>query len=141
MLTTTSQLISHHKAMEQQQADLYSVLAEKYPEHSEVFQRLGKDSIKHMEMVQRAYREGVTDAFELAFLATPISEEEYKLVKQIDDLSDAARTMLRNEETIIKFCQEAAVNSGNLLPDVPETFLRLVKRKMKNLEALKEIGG
>ncbi|MGW8181188.1 MAG: hypothetical protein ACWGQW_20855 [bacterium] len=141
MLTTTSQLISHHKAIEEQQSGLDSVLAEEHPEHRDAFLRLGKDSLKHMEMVQRAYREGVTDAFEVGFLATPINEEDYRLAEPMDCLSDAVNVMVSNEETIIRFCEEAAINSGNLLPDVPETFMRLVKRKKKNLETLKEIGG
>ncbi|TRO51299.1 hypothetical protein E2P71_09295 [Candidatus Bathyarchaeota archaeon] len=141
MLTTTSQLISHHKAIEEQQSCLYSVLAGEHPEHSDVFMKLGKDSLKHLEMVQRAYREGVTDAFEVGFLAKPINENEYVLIKPMGGLADAVKVMLSNDKTIIRFCEEAAVNSGNLLPDVPETFMRLVKRKKKNLDTLKEMGG
>jgi len=141
LLTTTSQLISHHNAIEEQQSGLYSALTKEHPEHSDAFMKLGKDSLKHLEMVQRAYREGVTDAFEVGFLAKPINEKDYTLMKPLGGLAEAVKVMLSNEETIIKFCENAAVNSGNLLPDLPETFMRLVKRKKKNLEILREMGG
>ena len=137
MLKTTSQLLSHHQVIEQRQAELYSALSEKYPEHGDDFKKLSRDSLKHMEMAQRAYREGVTDAFEVGFLADPIDTDNYKLVEPQGGLADAVKTMIMNEETVIRFCVDAATSSSKLLPDVPETFMRLVKRKKKNIELLR----
>ena len=139
MLSTTSQLLSHHQAIEKKQVELYSALAEKYPRYGSVFKKLGDDSLKHMEMAQRAYREGVTDAFEVGFLADPLDTDNYRLREPTGDLGEAVRDMIMNEETVIRFCVDAASNSSNLLPDVPETFIRLVKRKKKSIEKLGEI--
>jgi hypothetical protein len=139
LLSTTSQLLSHHQSIEKKQAELYSALAEKYPQYSPVFKKLGDDNVKHMEMAQRAYREGVTDAFEVGFLADPLDTDNYRLREPTGDLAEAVRDMIMNEETVIRFCMDAASNSGNLLPDVPETFIRLVKRKKKSIEKLGEI--
>jgi hypothetical protein len=140
VLKTTSQLLSHHQVIEKKQAELYSTLSANYPEQSESFNKLEKDSLKHMEMAQRAYREGVTDAFEVGFLANPMDEENYQLLEPKGELAEAVKTMILNEETTIKFCEDAASNSSKLLPDVPETFERLVKRKKKNIELLREIA-
>ena len=140
MLKTTSQLLSHHQAIEEKQSETYSMLAEKYPQHADLFNGLARDSRRHMDMAQRAYREGVTDAFEVGFLADPIDPDGYVLITPEGDLSAVVETMIDNEETVIRFCSDAALNSSTLLPDVPETFMRLVKRKKRSIEKLKEIA-
>jgi len=79
VLKTTSQLLSFHKTIEKKQAALYSTLAKKYPQYAEVFDKQEKDSLRQMDMAQRAYREEVTDAFEVGFLADPLDPEKYRL--------------------------------------------------------------
>ena len=139
MLQTTSQLLSKHQAIEEKMADLFNSLAEKYPEHTQVFEKLAKDSLRHRDMALRAYREGVTDAFEVGFLANPLNPEDYLLKEPMGALSEDAGTMISNMEVVIRFCIDAANNTSTLLPDVPETFERLVKRKKRGIEQLKEI--
>ena len=139
MLQTTSQLLSYHQRIEEQQAALHQRFAQKYPQHADVFERLAKDNHRHRDMSQRAYREGVTDAFEVGFLANPLATEEYVLVESDGDLLTDVVTMISNEEIIIRFCRDAASSSSKLLPDVPETFERLVKRKKRGIERLKEL--
>lgn len=90
-------------------------------------------------MALRAYREGVTDAFEVGFLANPLNPDDYVLKEPMGDLSEDAGIMISNMEVVIRFCVDAANNTSTLLPDVPETFERLVKRKKRGIEPLKEI--
>lgn len=139
MLRTTSQLLSLHQSIEEENAEYYFGLVEKYSEYADLFTKLAKDSLRFTEIAQRAYREGVTDAFEVGFLATTLDTGDYKLEKPDGSLSDDIQTMIANEEKIIKFCLDAASNSSKLLPDVPETFQRLVKRKNRSIKRLKEI--
>ncbi len=139
MLKTTSQLLSHHQSLEETQAEYHDALAERYPEHAEVFSKLAKDNRRHMDMAQRAYREGVTDAFEVGFLVEELTPENYTLEEPSGDLAASLATMIGNEERIIAFCMDAASNSSKLLPDVPETFERLVKRKKRSIESLEEL--
>ena len=139
MLQTTSQLLSYHQQLEEQQATLYQKLAQKYPQHADVFEKLAKDSLRHRDMAQRAYREGVTDAFEVGFLANPLATEEYVVTGSEEDLTTDIVTMIFNEEIIIRFCLDASSSSSKLLPDVPETFERLVKRKKRGIERLREL--
>ena len=140
MLKTTSQLLSHHQSLEETQAEYHTALAEKYPEHSDVFNKLAKDNRRHMDMAQRAYREGVTDAFEVGFLAEELDPAKYRLVEPKGDFTTEVKTMISNEEKIIAFCGDAASNSSKLLPDVPETFERLVKRKKRSIEKMRELA-
>ena len=140
MLQTTSQLLSKHQAIEEKIADLFNTLAEKHPTHAQVFEKLAKDSLRHRDMALRAYREGVTDAFEVGFLANPLDSDGYVLMEPMGELSEDAGTMISNMEIVIQFCTDAANNSSTLLPDVPETFMRLVKRKKRSIEKLKELA-
>ncbi len=136
MLRTMSQLLRHHRSMEEEQASYHNLLADSYPEHGEFFSRLGKDNLRHMEMAQRAYREGVTDAFEVGFLDEPADPEDYILTEPKGGLRESIRVMITNEEQIINYCVDVASNSSTLLPDVPETFMRLVKRKKRNIKKM-----
>jgi len=139
VLKTTSQLLGYHKTIEEKQAEIYLELAKKYPEHADVFNRFGRDSLRNRDIAQRAYREGVTDAFEVGFLVDPLNSDYYALITPDGELSKVVEAVIANEETVIRFYLDAASNSSNLLPDLPETFERLIKRKRKNLEKLKDI--
>ncbi len=137
MLRTTSQILSLHSQLEEAQSTQYSDLAKRFPEHEESFNRLAKENIRHRDMALRAYREGVTDAFEVGFLAEPINPDDYMLNDPSGDLGKA----IGNEEVLIRFCLDVASSSSELIPDLPETFERLVKRKKRRIKQLEEIIG
>lgn len=139
MLKTTSQLLSHHRSIEEKQAKHYTNLAKKHPEFEEVFNKLGKENIRHIEIAQRAYREGVTDAFEVGFLSTPLDPVNYLIKEPKNEVKESIKILIENEKTIIGFCMKAASNSSILLPDLSETFERLVKRKNRSIEKLRNI--
>lgn len=135
MLRTTSQVLSYHAELEETLSRQYSELASRQPEHEETYNRLAKENLRHRDMALRAYREGVTDAFEVGFLAEPLNPEDYTLKDSPNDLKKA----VENEETLIKFCLDVASSSSELIPDLPETFERLVKRKKRRIQRLEEI--
>jgi rubrerythrin len=137
VLRTTSQILSHHAELEETQSKQYSELAKQLPEHQEELNRLAKENLRHRDMASRAYREGVTDAFEVGFLAEPLNPDDYSLIDPLEDL----RKAVGNEETLIRFCLDVASSSSELIPDLPETFERLVKRKKRRIKRLEEIIG
>ena len=138
MLRTTSQIISHHAWLEEDSADGYRALAEHYPDHRDAFNRLADENRRHMARVERAYRFGVTDAYEVGITSTQMDPGEYKLEDYNgESLAEDLATAIRNEETMIRFCLDAAKTSGELLPDLPDTFDYLVKRKRKRVELLR----
>jgi hypothetical protein len=134
LLKTTSQLISHYKEIEEKQAALYTVLAKKYPQYSDQFEKLAKSCLRHMEIAQRTYREGITDAFEVGFLANQLDPEKYMLNNLEGTFSEEIKTIIDNEERIISFCKHATTNSSKLIPDLIETFERIIKIKKKNID-------
>ena len=135
MFRTTSQVLSHHSHLEEAQSSQYIELAKRFTVHEETFRGLAKENLRHRDMALRAYREGVTDAFEVGFLAEPLNPDDYEL----DDPSGDLKKTVSNEEVLIRFCQDVASSSSELIPDLPETFERLVKRKKRRIQRLEEI--
>ena len=140
MLRTTSQIISHHARLETESADGYRALAEHYPDHRDTFNRLAEENQRHKARVERAYRFGVTDAYEVGITPNQLNPGDYALEEfSGESPSEDLATALRNEETMIRFCLDAAKTSGELLPDLPDTFDYLVKRKRKRVELLRSL--
>ncbi len=137
MLRTTSQIISHHARLETESTEGYRALAEHYPDHRDTFNRLADENQRHKARVERAYRFGVTDAYEVGITSTQLDPKKYQLEDYTgESLSEDLAAALRNEETLIRFCLDAAKTSGELLPDLPDAFDYLVKRKRKRVELL-----
>ena len=140
MLRTTSQIIGHHAEIEKKSAEGYRALAQRYPEHRDVFNRLADENHRHMARVERAYRLGVTDAFEVGITPNQLDPGDYALEEFTGESpSEDLATALRNEETVIRFCLDAAKTSGELLPDLPDTFDQLVRGKRKRVELLRSL--
>ena len=139
MLRTTSQVLSLHSNLEETQYSQYGELAKRFTEHEETFSGLAKENLRHRDMALRAYREGVTDAFEVGFLAEPLSPDDYELNEPPSGLKEALKTVINNEEVSIRFCLDVASSSSELIPDLPETFERLVKRKKRRINRLEKL--
>jgi rubrerythrin len=140
VLRTTSQIISHHAGLERGSAEGYRKLAERYPDHQDSFIGLADENHRHMARVERAYRLGVTDAYEVGITPTQLDPGDYVLEEYSgESLEEDLATALRNEETMMRFCLDAAKTSGELLPDLPDTFDYLVKRKGKRVELLRSL--
>jgi rubrerythrin len=138
VLRTTSQIISYHTRLEEESAEAYKALAQRYPDHREVFNKLADENQRHMARVEKAYRFGVTDAYEVGITSTQLDSGKYQLEEYTgESFSEDLATALRNEETMIRFFLDAAKTSGELLPDLLDTFDYLVKRKKRRVELLR----
>ena len=140
MLRTTSQIISYHSELEKKSAEGYRVMAEQYHEYRDKFTRLADENHRHLVRVKRAYRLGITDAFEVGIMPNQLDPGNYSLEEFTGkSLSEDVATAVRNEETMIRFCLNAAKTSGELLPDLPDTFEYLVRSKRKRVELLRNL--
>lgn len=139
MLRTTSQVLSHHSQLEEAQSSYYDQAAKELAEHADLFLSHSKESQRQRDMAQRAYREGVTDAFEVGFLAEPLDPDDYSLSEPVGSLSETVETLIGNEHVLVRFCEDVASGSSELIPDLPETFERIVKRKKRNIRRLEEL--
>ena len=140
VLNTTSQLISFHTELENKTAEYYHTLANLYPEYSNTFIKLAEENKKHKEQVITAYRLGVTDAFEVGFSTNPLDPANYKLtLKGTGTRTKDIYTAVENEKKVITFCLDAIKTSNELLPDIPNTFEYLIRRKKKRIKLLSEL--
>jgi rubrerythrin len=129
LLKTTSQLISFHGKLEDSLSTQLKSLADRHPDLSEKLYELAEENTRHKEMVQRVYREGVTDAFEVGFLTNPLNEDEYIINLLEGNIEKAVKKAIENEDSAIRFCRDAAEKGSQLIPNLSQTFKSLIKRK------------
>jgi hypothetical protein len=139
VIRTTSQLISLHAKLEEEAAEQLRALAQRNPEKAEALNRLADENIQHRDTVTRVYREGVTDAFEVGYMSKPLNEGDYAINELEGPLNEAVKTALLNEDAIIRFCLDASRDANQLIPNLPQTFSRLAKRKEKRRALLESL--
>ena len=139
-LRTTSQIITHYTKMEDDTAENYRQIAQLFSAYHDLFNNLAVETLKHRDRVIRAYRQGVTDAFEVGFNPNPINPDQF-IVKAISNttLNDVLETSIQNEETTIRFCEKASKSSGELLPDLPDTLEYVIRKKRERIKHLSSI--
>jgi len=144
VLRTASSLVGFYSSMEEALARFYEELArrEEFSGHREALLALSGESLRHRDMVQRAYREGVTDAYEVGYMRGTLDEGDYTLDTELKENmtgSDLVRRAVELEETSRRFCLDAARSSGELLADLPHTFERVARRKGRRIEELESL--
>ena len=144
MLNTTSMFITFHGRLEDSIKDFYENLAsnEIYGGVGDVFLALARENGKHKEMVMRAYREVITDAFEGGFPLKILDEEDYKLRTEMSEeieFSDILKRAVEIEEKSRKFCKDAANSTKGLMADVPQAFEWVSKRKTRRIGSLESL--
>jgi len=141
-LTTTSAIISFYNNLEDRVVRFYEELAtnENNISNTNVFQTFADESKKQKDMVNRRYREVITDAFEAGFSFSGLNEDDYKIDTELsDDLtySDVLQMAIKIEETLLKFCTDASKSSKVLLTDIAQVFESVARKKSERKELLK----
>jgi len=104
----------------------------------DTFLSLAKDTHKHKEMVERAYREAITDALEACF-AFAMNDGDYTLNTDVSKdarYPDVVRQAIEIEEGQCKFCLDASEKSSCLMSDVTQAFARVAKKKLSHITTL-----
>jgi len=144
-LNTASAIISFYAKLEDQVANFYEQLAnvESYSAGKETFRDLAKENRRHKELVERTYREVITDALEACF-AFSMNESHYiidtDIVKKMSYL-DAIRRAIEIEEKGHRFCLDASEKSKSLMSDLPQAFARVAKKKLSRVARLRSLLG
>ena len=104
----------------------------------DTFLSLAKDTNRHKEMVERAYREVITDALEACF-AFAMNEGDYAINTDVPKdarYPDILRKAIELEERQYKFCVDASQKSSCLMSDVTQAFARVAKKKLSHITTL-----
>lgn len=142
-LTTASEVVRFATELEGRNEEFYALLAERYPQGKEVFDRFARESKKNGVQVQRAYNEVVTDAIETAYSFDQLDVAEDLGGANLPEglsLSDAINHAKRVEEEIIAFYRSSAEMSKGLLADVPRTFERIARKRKEREEKLSRLS-
>lgn len=143
-LNTASAVMSFYSRLEERIAGFYSDLAsdDKYSWGRETFLTFAKECRRQREMVLRAYRETITDAFEAGFSFTALDVSDYEMNLELtEDLSftDILKTAIDIEDKSYKFCNDVSESSGALLADIAQVFEWVAVRKAKRKQILQSL--
>jgi len=147
-LQTASSVISFAKRLEEEAAQFYQDLSQKYAEAKDIFLSFAKENSKNVIQIERAYYGVVTDAIESCF-AFDMESDAYIVETALAEnasYTDALDKAIDLEEKIGGFYSDAAEQSKTLMADVPRAFTLIAKKRAKRRAELssllaKEGGG
>jgi hypothetical protein len=93
---------------------------------------------RHKELIERTYREVITDALEACF-AFGIDDKKYTVNDNVSTgaaYQHAVQKAIEIEELDMKFCLDASEKSKHLMSDVPQAFSRLANKKQNRITEL-----
>jgi len=138
-LITASAIVSFFSKVEEDCAKLYEKLAERFAEAKESFLSFARESEKNKKAIESAYYGVISDKYEACFIE-PLNTDNYAIKLEIPEgasYAEALQTLLQTEESLQKFCADAAKSIGSLVPDVSWTFNRISKRRAERVAKLK----
>jgi len=131
VINTCSQVMSLAKELENQSANFYKDLSEKFAKEKDLFLSFAEENGNYVTQIERAYYGVITDAFEGCF-AFNINPEDYLLKTELTEKasdSEALAKAMEIEEKMIRFYSDAAEQSKSLMADVPRAFKMVVKKR------------
>ena len=137
-LHTSAEIISFARKLENESANFYKILSQKYAKDEDVFLSFAKENGKNVLQIERAYYGVITDAIEGCF-AFDIESEAYVVEATLAEdasYSDALGKAIELEEKIGEFYADAAEQSKSYMADVPRAFMLIVKKRNNRVAKL-----
>ncbi len=141
-IATASAIINLVERFEDNAADFYQELAQKYPTNKEAFLAYAEESKKNKVHVVRTYRETITDALEACFSFEGLNPKDYEVKASLGEkttLSEALKMAVDLEDKASKFYVKVADLSKNLLATIPAAFRKVAQRRNNRKLALKSL--
>ena len=130
-LHTASESITFAKKLENDSANFYEGLAQRYGKDTQTFLSFARENKKYIAQIERTYYEAITDAIEGCF-AFDIDPNDYTFkimilegVSYIEILNQAVQT----ENTIMKFYMDIANQSRGLMVDISRVFAMVARKR------------
>ena len=142
-LHTASEAISFARKLENESANFYQDLSQRYAQNEDVFLSFAKENEKNMTNIERAYYGVITDAIEGCF-AFDINPDEYTFKTELAEkasYSDALDKAVEIEEKVINFYSTAAEQSKSYMADVPRAFTMVAKKRDNRRAKLRSLLG
>ncbi len=142
-IATASAIINLVERFEDNAADFYQKLAQKYPKNREAFLSFAEESKKNKVLVVRTYRETITDALEACFSFEGLNPKDYEAKvspSEKTNLSEALKMAIELEDKASKFYIKVA-DLSNLLATIPAAFRKVAQRRSNRKQALESLLG
>jgi hypothetical protein len=142
MPVTASAVMSFAQRLEEDSAAFYRQLAQRWPEHAELFLEFAKECEKSKIHLTRTYQERITDALEACFCFEGMDLESHwaEAATAADlGLGDAIAVAVGLEDRASVFYQEVAQRSQSLLATIPRAFLRASRVRDKRKSELQSM--
>ena len=142
MPVTASAVMSLAQRLEEDSAAFYRQLAQRWPEHAELFLEFAKECEKSKIHLTRTYQETITDALEACFCFEGMDLESHwaEAATAADlGLGDAIAVAVGLEDRASVFYQEVAQRSQSLLATIPRAFLRASRVRDKRKSELQSM--
>jgi len=130
-LHTASESITFAKKLENDSANFYEGLAQRYGKDTQTFLSFARENKKYIAQIERTYYEAITDAIEGCF-TFDIDPNDYTFkimilegVSYIEILNQAVQT----ENTIMKFYMDIANQSRGLMVDISRVFAMVARKR------------
>lgn len=138
-LHTSAEVISFAKRLENDSAEFYESLSQKYTEDKDTFLSFVRENKNYITLIERAYYGVISDAIEGCF-AFEINPTDYIFSTEMaKNASDAINKAIEIEQQIVKFYTETAKQSKALMADVPITFNQIAKKRANRIAKIKEL--
>ena len=140
-LHTASETVSFVKELEEQSAQFYEDLAQRYPNNEDVLLSYAKENRKYLTQIQRAYYSVITDAIEGGY-AFDLEADDHTLDTELPEeasYSAAVDKAVEIEEKMIRIYTVAAEQSMSLMADVPRNFKIVAKKRRSRIPKLRSL--
>jgi len=140
-LNTASAIISFCRQLEEDGAQFYEDLAQKYSQDGETFLSLAKENRRNLVDIERSYYGVISDALEGCFsFDMDVDNSTFKTeLAEGMSYSDILGKAIEIEDKIIEFYLKAAEQSKALMADVPRVFQRVAKKRTERKAKLQSL--
>lgn len=144
MLNTASGVLGFAKKLEDKIVRFYEDTAhnEKYSAAKETFLAFITESKKNTAMIERVYREIITDAIEACYSFPTLNSGDYLIeIELAENMSylDVLKIAMEFEEKSRRFYLDSAESSRSLLADISVAFKKVGQKKDDRLLKLKSL--
>jgi rubrerythrin len=138
---TCAAIISFAKEIEDNSAEFYRNLADKYPNSRTKFLSFSKECRKNKTLITRTYQETISDALEACFITGP-KLENYAIRRNIPKTlspKDALEMAIEIEDEAIEAYLSIAEQTKQLLATIPMAFRTVAKNRKHRRQELNRL--
>ena len=134
-VTTASGVISFAQDLEDHDAAVYRLWADRFPDEDDTFSSLAQECERVQTSVVRTYRETISDALEAGFSFEGLDLDQYRAATELAEdatSEEGLRAAVELQGRAADFYEDVAARSRSLLATIAMAFKSAAKRKRRS---------